>query len=175
MYLLVDDKWHKLTEDFGTVKEHRTLLSAVDSPGANTSWAPDVILSYIDQSASPTWVTNSLQIRYHCLWCSVWYIIWCCKRLKSFCGLFLDVNNTVFVPFFSTFQSSWNSQGEYLRALLHKSELKLASGLKIPGEERVNRKIQCDCLCLGNYTSTFPSSFCSSGVRGIWEDLELWL
>lgn len=122
MYLLVDDKWHKLTEDFGTVKEHRTLLSAVDSPVANASWAPDVTLSYIDQSASPTWVTNSLQIRYHCLWCSVWYIIWCWKRLKSFCGLFLDVNNTVFVPFFSTFQSSWNSQGEYLRALLHKSE-----------------------------------------------------
>lgn len=52
----------------------------------------------------------------------------------------------------------------YLRTLLHKFELKLASGLKIQGEKVVNRKIQNDCLSLGNYPNTFPSYFSSSGV-----------
>lgn len=61
----------------------------------------------------------------------------------------------------------------YLRGLLHKFELKLASGFNIHGEERVNRKIQHNCLSLGNYASNFPSCFPSSGVRRIWEDLEL--
>jgi len=64
----VVDKWHTLTEDSGTVKEHSAVLSTVDSTGANKSLAPVVILSYVYQSVSLPWDVSTLETRCHWMW-----------------------------------------------------------------------------------------------------------
>lgn len=119
-YPLEYDKWHKLTEDFATVKEHTALLSSVDSPMASTRWAPNVTLGYIDQSVSLTWETNSLQIRYHWLRCSLGYIIWCWKRLKTILRSFPWWQQYLCVSFLVSNFHEIHRELIYLKALLNK-------------------------------------------------------
>lgn len=151
------------------------VLSAVDSPVANKSRAPVVTPGYIDQSVSLPWGTNTLETRHHWLWCSRGYVIWCWKRLKNMLCSFPWWRQYMCLSFL-LIQFSWNSQGFNIFESAPSADFNWNwPRLKIYGEETVSRKIQHDCLSLGNQASTPPSCSSPRGEQGIWEGLERWL